>query len=173
MLLLFLFADRKMSVDGGDDSSLYGKSNDIGDIDDINLNVILSCGAIWLPTSLGNTTFTVTETMLQLLHMREMFGGLAHESLHDHLQKFVNIFGPFTIRSITQESNRLRLFVFSLMGEAKKWFSELPKNIITSLEELIERFFPPSRMVKLRDGIQNFKRKMVSLFMKHGCVSKD
>src|SRR5688572_29514194 len=48
------------------------------------------------------------------------------------------------------------------MGEAIKWLAELPRDSITSWEELIaafyERFFPPSKMLKLRDNIQNFKR---------------
>ena len=48
------------------------------------------------------------------------------------------------------------------MGDATKWLAELPRDSITSWEELIaafyERFFPPSKMLKLRDSIQNFKR---------------
>ncbi|WMV50345.1 hypothetical protein MTR67_043730 [Solanum verrucosum] len=48
------------------------------------------------------------------------------------------------------------------MGEACKWLGELPKDSITSGEELITafqvRFFPPSKMMTLRDNIQSFKR---------------
>jgi len=69
--------------------------------------------------------------------------------------------GPFTVEGISQESMRLRLFSFSLMKDASKWLIELLLNFISSWEELIEaffeQFFPPSKMVKLRDGIQNFK----------------
>ncbi|WMV45970.1 hypothetical protein MTR67_039355, partial [Solanum verrucosum] len=46
--------------------------------------------------------------------------------------------------------------------EASKWLAELPNNSITSEEELIiafnARFFPPLRMMELRDDIQGFKR---------------
>ncbi|WMV25140.1 hypothetical protein MTR67_018525 [Solanum verrucosum] len=48
------------------------------------------------------------------------------------------------------------------MGEATKWLADLPRESITSWEELIDAFyvriFSPSKMVKLRDNIQNFKR---------------
>ncbi|WMV09292.1 hypothetical protein MTR67_002677 [Solanum verrucosum] len=48
------------------------------------------------------------------------------------------------------------------MREATKWLTELSRESITSLEELTEgiyeKIFPPSKMVKLRDDIQNFKR---------------
>jgi len=48
------------------------------------------------------------------------------------------------------------------MGEATKWLTDLPRNSITSWEELTNafyvRFLAPSKMVTLRDNIQNFKR---------------
>ncbi|WMV24888.1 hypothetical protein MTR67_018273 [Solanum verrucosum] len=48
------------------------------------------------------------------------------------------------------------------MGEATKWLTDLPSELITSWKELTDTFyvtfFPPSKMVKLRDNIQNFKR---------------
>ena len=48
------------------------------------------------------------------------------------------------------------------MGEACKWQVEFPRDSITSWEELVTafivQFFPPSKMMTLRDSIQSFKR---------------
>ncbi|WMV25466.1 hypothetical protein MTR67_018851 [Solanum verrucosum] len=88
--------------------------------------------------------------------------GLAHKDPHENLQNFIDMCGPFSFMNISQESVRLRLFLFSLMGEARKWLAELPRNLITSWEELVTafnvRFFPPSKMMTIRDIIQSFKR---------------
>ncbi|KAK4708671.1 hypothetical protein R3W88_029596 [Solanum pinnatisectum] len=47
------------------------------------------------------------------------------------------------------------------MGEASKWLFELPRDSITSWDELTAafqvRFFPPSKIMTLRDSIQGFK----------------
>ncbi|XP_015166992.1 uncharacterized protein [Solanum tuberosum] len=66
-------------------------------------------------------------------------------------------------KNLSQESIRFCLFPLSLTGRAIKWLVEHNNNSIKSWEELVmafhERFFPPSRMMKQRDDIHNFKQK--------------
>jgi hypothetical protein len=50
------------------------------------------------------------------------FYGKASEDANAHLQHFFEIYSTFTIRGVTQDAIRLRLFSFSLLGKVKQWF---------------------------------------------------
>jgi len=62
-----------MSDNGSDDSSHYMHEDQMGDVNDMHMNVIATNGAIRLSPTTGRAMFHVTGTMLQLLQMREMF----------------------------------------------------------------------------------------------------
>jgi hypothetical protein len=47
------------------------------------------------------------------------FYGKALEDANAHLQHFLEIYSTFTIRGVTQDVVRLRLFPFSLFGKVK------------------------------------------------------
>jgi hypothetical protein len=46
----------------------------------------------------------------------------ASKDANAHLQHFLEICNTFTIRRVSQDVVRLRLFPFSLLGKAKQWF---------------------------------------------------
>lgn len=98
--------------------------------------------------------------MLQLLQLRGLFWGWACEDPHDHLQNFIDVCSLFKYWGVMQEAIKLRLFSFSIIGEAAKWLAELPQGSIASWKKLqnklLERFFPPSWIVKLWRSIENF-----------------
>ncbi|KAJ9547223.1 hypothetical protein OSB04_019766 [Centaurea solstitialis] len=63
----------------------------------------------------------------------------------------------------TDDAIRLRLFPFTLTGEARAWLRSLEPSSITTWNELqnkfISRFFPPSNVEKLRSDIRTFKQR--------------
>ena len=50
------------------------------------------------------------------------FYGKANEDASAHLQQFLELCSTFVIKGVSQDSIRLRLFSFSLLGRAKQWF---------------------------------------------------
>jgi hypothetical protein len=48
--------------------------------------------------------------------------GKTNEDANTHLQHFLEVCWTFTIHGVMNNANRLRLFLFSLLGKAKQWF---------------------------------------------------
>ena len=61
---------------------------------------------------------------------------------------------------MADDAIQLRLFPFSLRDKAKVWLNSLPPGLITTWEELAQRFlakyFPPAKTAKLRNDITTF-----------------
>ncbi|XP_059310004.1 uncharacterized protein LOC132061163 [Lycium ferocissimum] len=109
---------------------------------------------------IGNSRFRVTNTILHLLNTKGLFGGLPKDDPNRHLRKFLGVCSTNVHLGISIEAVKLWLFLYSLMGEATAWLDGLLSGSITTWEKLakvfLKKFFPPSRMLQLRDEINNF-----------------
>ncbi|EPS72978.1 hypothetical protein M569_01778, partial [Genlisea aurea] len=91
------------------------------------------------------------------------FGDYASEDPEEHLKEFVEICDVIKDVRTSDDAIRLRLFPFSLVGSAKKWFENLPDNSIrtwTDMEELfLEKFFEVNKFSNTRYELTTFEQE--------------
>lgn len=113
--------------------SQAGHRDDIDDVNSVyNPSHAGETGAVCIPQAEGNAVFEVTSTTLHLLQILGLYGGLAHEDLHELVKSFTEVYSQLSLKNVSQDSIWLLLFPQSLTGEASKWLAELPNNSITS-----------------------------------------
>jgi len=71
--------------------------------------------------NLGDATFELKHALINMVQANP-FGGKPHEDANDHLQHFLEVCNTFTVKNVTADAIRLRLFQFSLLGKVKQWF---------------------------------------------------
>nr|GEX60648.1 reverse transcriptase domain-containing protein [Tanacetum cinerariifolium] len=94
---------------------------------------------------------------------------LSGDDANKHLDKFLHVTQSIKVNGVTDDALRLYLFPHSLTHHATAWFDRLPRNSITTFEQMakmfLEKYFPPSMVTKLRNEITNFcQRPDESLF---------
>nr|GEZ16324.1 reverse transcriptase domain-containing protein [Tanacetum cinerariifolium] len=101
------------------------------------------------PTSNGRNSF--------------QFHGLPGDNAKKHLDKFLHVTQSIKVNGVTNDALRLYLFPHSLTHHATGWFDRLPRNSINTFEKMAKMFlgkyFPPSIVMKLRNGITNFRQR--------------
>ncbi|GJW44457.1 reverse transcriptase domain-containing protein [Tanacetum coccineum] len=91
------------------------------------------------------------------------------DDANKHLNKFLHVTQSMKVNGVSDYALRLHLFPYSLQDRAAEWFDHLPRNSINSLDQMakifLRKYFPPSMVTKLRNGITNFcQRPDESLF---------
>ncbi|GJX81457.1 MAK10-like protein [Tanacetum coccineum] len=75
---------------------------------------------------------------------------------------FLKLVDSLDLDGENRERMRMRLFQFSLRGQASNWLERLPAGSITTWEDLtthfLAQFFPPGRTAKLRNDILMFQQ---------------
>ncbi|KAJ9566212.1 hypothetical protein OSB04_002178 [Centaurea solstitialis] len=101
----------------------------------------------------------------KLLHMIKdlTFNGKNDSNPIVHMENFVDICDLFKTEADRDDAIRLRVFPLTLIGEARAWLRSLEPSSITTWEGLrskfLSRFFPPSKIDKLRAEIRSFQQQ--------------
>jgi hypothetical protein len=116
------------------------------------------CAIIVYPTVEGEN-FEIKPAQLKLVQ-QNYFSGSPDEDPNLH----ISIFWRLTVTyKANQEAIRLHLFPFSLKDRALTWFHSLRVGSITSWgqmrREFLARFFPPSKIARLRAKLYQFTQK--------------
>jgi hypothetical protein len=69
----------------------------------------------------GDGNFELKPVLINMVQ-ENLFFGKPNEDANAHIQHFLEVCRTFTIRGVTDDAIRLRLFPFSLLGKAKQWF---------------------------------------------------
>ncbi|MDN3212562.1 retrotransposon gag domain-containing protein, partial [Haemophilus sp. SZY H51] len=109
----------------------------------------------------ANLNFELKPALITMVQASP-FCGKTHEDANAHLQQFLEICGTFTIKGITQEAIRLRLFPFSLLEKAKQWFYT-DRNAVDTWDKcsnaFLAKFFPMGKTNALRNKISSFTQQ--------------
>nr|GEV70138.1 reverse transcriptase domain-containing protein [Tanacetum cinerariifolium] len=120
-------------------------------------------GGLIAPIAIQATNFRLKNDMIQHVQNSSQFHGLPGDDANKHLDKFLHVTQSIKVNGVTDNALRLYLFPHSLTHHATAWFDHLPKNSITTFEQMakmfVEKYFPPSMVTKLRNEITNFHQR--------------
>ncbi|GJR19229.1 reverse transcriptase domain-containing protein [Tanacetum coccineum] len=115
------------------------------------------------PINIQATNFGLKNDMIQQVQNSYQFHGLPGDDANKHLDKFLHVTQSIKVNGVTDDALRLYLFPHSLTHHATAWFDRLPRNSITTFEQIAKMFpgkyFPPSMVTKLRNEITNFRQR--------------
>ncbi|XP_073064066.1 uncharacterized protein [Primulina eburnea] len=108
-------------------------------------------------------TFELKPGIIQMIQLQVKFGGSPSEDPNAHLENFLSICDTIKCNGVSTDAIRLRLFTFSLQGDAMEWLRDLPAGSITTWDGLVEvflhRYFPPTKITQLRNEMTSFRQR--------------
>ena len=131
-------------------------------LEELYIPSVNGCGSSVAPPNVAANNFEIKPALTQLVR-QEQFGGLEEEDPNQHIHNFLQICGTIKMNGVPDDAIRLRLFEFSLKGEAKMWLQSFPLGHFTTWNVLVNTFlaqyFPPEKYNYFRAEISCFKQK--------------
>ena len=126
-----------------------------------NVNIAEFDWPFVLPPLPHGHTFMVTSSLMHMLITRVLFCRLPCEDPHAHIAKLRSVFKSCVGRpDLNMDVIGLRVFPFSLIGEAVIWFTELPYNSIYTSTQMrdvfLARYYPIYKNLNHKDRVNNF-----------------
>lgn len=111
--------------------------------------------SIYVPP-LENLNFHIHPSLLNLVQ-NNSFSGLPLEDPHVHITRSVRACGMFRQEGVSDEIVRLKLFPFSVIGEASRWLDSQDDNYFHSWGQLhmesMNELFPLTKTIKVRKKV--------------------
>nr|GEV81976.1 hypothetical protein [Tanacetum cinerariifolium] len=111
--------------------------------------------------------FELKHSLINMLTSDQFFG-LEKDDYHDHIRWFNKITSTIKYKDVSNSVIKLMIFPFSLAGTARRWLEKEPSRSILTWEDLVSKFinefFPPSRIINLRNEISNFQQRFDESF---------
>ena len=108
----------------------------------------------------GDVNFELKSSLINMVQTSP-FCGKPNEDTNAHLQNFLELCKTVTIRGVTADIIRLRLFPFSLLGKVKQWFDQNSEAISTwdkCSTAFLAKFLPLGKTNVLRGRISSFQQ---------------
>ncbi|KAK9698623.1 hypothetical protein RND81_08G118500 [Saponaria officinalis] len=109
--------------------------------------------------AIGANNFELKTSLIEFIQT-EKFGGSPLENPNEHLNSFFDKSDTIKVKGVTEDAIRLRLFPYSLRGNAKEWLRNCAADSFDTWENLsnafLQKFFPPEKTAKLRNDITGF-----------------
>ncbi|KAF6171370.1 hypothetical protein GIB67_009511 [Kingdonia uniflora] len=122
--------------------------------------IVSKPSCIVIPRNVGNF-----ELKPGFLSMLPKFHGSPTENPYNHLRNFRDHMLLLSFERITEDSLKLRVFPFSLLGNARDWLYTLEEISVNTFEQLVKKFlkkyFPNHRTAKIRQSLDYDTRARV------------
>jgi len=116
--------------------------------------------SIYVPP-MENVNFHVHPTILTLVQNNQ-YSGLPSEDPNAHITRFIRACGMYRQKGVSEEIVRLKLFSFSVIGEAARWLESQDDIYFRTWQQLhrefMNEFFPITKTMRIRRLIQEFKQ---------------
>ncbi|GKC55891.1 hypothetical protein Tco_1083489 [Tanacetum coccineum] len=114
------------------------------------------------PIAIQAMHFGLKNDMIQQVQNSCPFHGPGDDA-NKHLDKFLLVTKSMKVNEVSDDALRLYLFPYSLQHRVAKWFDHLPRNSITTCDQMAKiflgKYFLPSMVTKLRNDITNFHQE--------------
>ena len=108
----------------------------------------------------GDVNFELKSSLINMVQTSP-FCGKPNEDANAHLQNFLELCKTVTIRGITADAIRLRLFPFSILGKEKQWFYQNKEAVSTwdkCSTAFLAKFFPLGKINALCGRFTSFQQ---------------
>ncbi|XP_066161948.1 uncharacterized protein [Oryza sativa Japonica Group] len=116
--------------------------------------------AIGPQINMGVVDFDLKSSLITMAQASPFYGK-PNEDANAHLQQFLEICSTYTIKGVSPNAVKLRLFLFSLLGRAKQWFYANRATVNTWVKcsmAFLSKFFPMGKTNALRGRISSFQQ---------------